>query len=175
MFKFMFPFFQVGYLLSAVRFTPVTGQRKNVLFVFAAAITATAYVLWENKTYIYGSGMVLTVENIPIIALRLVAGLAGSVLIMMLLHRASALVGGGVRGAVAMLGRDSLYVYILQTYFFVLFNRVSWKLPPLYEPMWSAVLIAIGGGCAVAVGCWGIGQALSTSLIVRKLLFGKVR
>jgi fucose 4-O-acetylase-like acetyltransferase len=175
MFKFMFPFFQVGYLLSAVRFTRVAGWRKYVLCGLGTFITAAAYAFWEKETYIYQSGMALAAENIGSILLRFAAGVAGSAVVMMLLHRVCAWLGGSVRDAVAALGRDSIYVYILQTYFFLLFNRVSWRLPALHEPLWAAVLIAIGSGVAVAVGCWAVGRLLSISPIVHEVLFGKLR
>lgn len=175
MLKFMFPFFQVGYLLSAVRFAPITGWKRNGLFVFAAIITSTVFALWEKKTYIYESGMTLTAHNVPTILLRLVAGLAGSVLVMMLLQRMCARLGDRPREVVAAIGSDSIYVYILQTYFFILLSRVSWRLPPLSQPLWSATLIAIGSGCAVAIGCWAIGRVLSINPVARKVLFGKVR
>jgi fucose 4-O-acetylase-like acetyltransferase len=175
MLKFMFPFFQVGYLLSAVRFTPIAGWKRNVLFALVAGITAAAYALWDQETYIYESGMTLTTVNVPVILLRFIGGFAGSTLAMMLLHQVYARLGNRVRDAVAALGRDSIYVYIIQTYFFILLNRESWRLPSLSEPVWSSALIAIGAGCVVAIGCWVVGRAVSMNLVARKLLFGKVR
>jgi fucose 4-O-acetylase-like acetyltransferase len=175
MFKFMFPFFQVGYLISAVRFTSLATGRGIALFLFAAVLTVAVYTLWEKETYIYQSGMVLTLDNLRFILMRLIAGLAGSALIMMILHQAYTRLGTGIRDAVAALGRDSIYVYILQTYFFILFNRVSWRLPPMHEPVWAAMLIAISSGFMVAVGCWIAGRWLSTNSVAHEVLFGKIR
>lgn len=111
LFKSVYPFFQLGILVQGTRWLEVV---DDPWMLGAFGISAVAcYRFWDPDTFIYVSGMDLDRQNLPFVAIRIAAGFfagASFLGISRIVHRRF---GGRM---VQRLGRNSLYVYALQSY-----------------------------------------------------------
>jgi len=173
MFKFMYPFFQVGYVFAARR--PLNWSKASRLCLLggALAVTVLCYLFWNRSSYIYFSGMNLVPENFWNIWIRYLGGFAASIVaiggLQFLYGRASRRIERGIE----VLGRDSIYIYILQGYVYIVVERLAAKwMPPIGEGVLRSCL-GILLGILVAVGCWVVGRILIHNPLMGQILFGK--
>ncbi len=175
LFKYIYPFFQLGYVVAGQAQRRLPPARGGVLFWSAAAIGAICLELSSPVTSVYVSGMRLIGSNVGPILLRWLGGVSGSVSALYILFWIFRAIPAGIRQVLQRLGADSLFVYIMQGYFFI---WVSYWVTRTYYPTfplttgWAAGLIV---GLFVAALCWGAGWLLTRSSILGFLLFGKQR
>jgi fucose 4-O-acetylase-like acetyltransferase len=141
LFKYMFPFFCAGYLLS--KNSDLYSQRTVNAFKLGMGlvIATVCFLLWHQETYIYVSKMELHPDNFSNVILRYFSGFVLSLTFVMLTF---ALFSSKIKHSfVCELGKNSLAIYILQTYVFFVIERTSWSLEvPLFTALILSPLIA---------------------------------
>ena len=173
MFKFMYPYFQVGYTLASAGSNEWKRFQRNALLIFAVVVTALGFYLWTKETYIYNSRMSLTLGNSGNIGLRYTVGFAASILMVFVLHFAYEKSIGIIKRSMEILGRDSIFIYILQSYLFIALSRVVTKIYAPISNVWLGSIIAVLLGLVIAWACWFIGSLLAKNDLVALMLFGK--
>ncbi|TSA31397.1 MAG: hypothetical protein D4R65_11240 [Verrucomicrobiaceae bacterium] len=172
MLKYMLPFFQAGYLFAAI---PVNVSNLNTKAILAAAagVLIICYVLWSKDTYVYVSGNQLTSAGIGHLILRYTAGFAASVTVIITLFYLYLKSSARLRNAIEILGGDSIYIYIIQSYVFGDITRITWNLShPVSNPFLNS-LLAVLCGAALTYVCWLTGKILSATDIGSRIFFGK--
>jgi fucose 4-O-acetylase-like acetyltransferase len=160
MFKFMYPYFQVGYLLASRKPLKWSKSSRLCLSGGALAVAVTCYLFWNRSSYIYFSGMRLVPENFWNIGIRYLGGFSGSILAIEALQFLYGKLSRRIEKGIEVLGRDSIYIYILQGYVYIVVGRLSAKwMPPIGEGVLQA-LLGILLGILVAAGCWLAGFSL---------------
>ncbi len=172
LFKYVYPFFQLGYLLAARAWKP--GPLPNWFLGVASVVTVAAYLKWNTSTYIYNSKMALTAENARNILLRYIAGVAASALMFAIIRGWHERAGAATRSALGALGRGSLYIYILQGYVFIgvtqwVSHRPAFDLGSMRYP--AAIAVA----AVIVAGTWLAGDQLSRSEWLGRIFFGRTR
>jgi fucose 4-O-acetylase-like acetyltransferase len=174
-FKFMYPFFQSGYLIAS-RWPMAMGETKKIAIVMpATVVAAVSYGLWSHSTYIYTTGMLLSNGNWSNVLLRYVGGFSASVVALFLIYRLSKLVTPKVNQLVSNFGRDSIYIYIIQGY---VMRAMIQGLARLHIDCPEALLglgVAAVFGCIVSYICWQIGSILALNRPFAKVFFGRLK
>jgi fucose 4-O-acetylase-like acetyltransferase len=141
LFKYMFPFFCAGYLLS--KNSDLYSQRTVNSFKLGLglAVSTVCFLLWHQETYIYVSKMGLYPGNFSNITLRYFSGFVLSLTFVML---SFTLFSNKIKHSfVCELGKNSLAIYILQTYVFFIIERTNWSLEvPIFIVLLLSPLIA---------------------------------
>jgi fucose 4-O-acetylase-like acetyltransferase len=172
MIKYMYPFFQIGYALAYFGLGGVIRFRKWLVAV-AAVLSVVGYLRWSRETYIYNSGMGLSMVNLPNIGLRCMMGISMSVLAISLFKALYGKLGELQRSWVSSLGADSIFIYMIQVYIFVALSRV---VPKLYAPLtnfWLGTAAALVIGVGITLFCLFVGRMMSRSRILAAVFFGK--
>ncbi len=171
MFKFTYPFFQVGFLVAARRSEAARFMhcRPLVYTTFVAALVC--YFLWNADTFIYSSGMSLGHGNWHHVALRFASGIFGSICVLAISTRVYAFLPQRLKVALQALGRDSIYIYILQTYAFVFVDRLASNTH--FSGSVLSYMMALLIGTWAAGVCWLLGRLMVMNPIVASLLFGR--
>jgi fucose 4-O-acetylase-like acetyltransferase len=167
LFQYTFPFFCIGYLVARNKMClKFTGRKKKIILLSSFIFAIISYVAWNTQTYIYVSRM----SNLYSILLRYFAGVVFCIFTMYLFYKFYHFSHINLRNFLCRIGKGSLYIYILQTYFFIyapkfqhLFNN-SFVLTSIIYPV-LAILLAI---CFTEVG-----NLSKHNTLVAKLLFGR--
>ncbi|MBW8780611.1 MAG: acyltransferase family protein [Verrucomicrobia bacterium] len=175
LFKYMVPYFQAGYLLAALGGFTMKGTRAFGLFAVAGGLTAGCYLLWNDNTYIYTSKMALVRGNYGNIGLRYLSGFAASVLALFIIRYLYLKTPESVNRFVRALGRDSIYIYILQYHLFVVLALLATRYFPPFGGSLSGVAFACLAGLLIASGCWLAGKMLAGNEWLAAVLFGKIK
>jgi fucose 4-O-acetylase-like acetyltransferase len=175
LFKYMVPYFQAGYLLAALGGFTMKRNRAFALFAVASVLTAGCYLLWNDNTYIYASKMALVSGNYGNIGLRYLGGFAASVLALFIIKYLHAKTPDYVNRFIRALGRDSIYIYILQYHLFVVLALLATRYFPPFGGSLSGVLFACLAGLLIASGCWLAGKMLAGNEWLAAVLFGKIK
>jgi fucose 4-O-acetylase-like acetyltransferase len=173
LFKYIYPYFQAGYLVAALGNVSLSRKRSAAVFAVAGALTVVFYLLWNRDTYVYVSQMALVPGNLGNIALRWAAGFSASLVAILTLKYLFPKTPSRLRLIVERLGQDSIYIYILQGYFFTAFSLVV--------SMWSSQIaglslgswVAVPFGLLVASLCWVGGRVAAKSDTIAALFFGR--
>ena len=173
MFKFMYPYFQAGYTLAAAGSIEWKKYQRSALLILSVVGTALGFYLWTKDTYIYNSRMSLTFGNSGNIALRYAVGFAASTLMVFVLHFAYQKSSGIIKRSMEILGRDSIFIYILQSYLFIALSRVVAKIYAPISNIWLGSVMAVLLGLVIAWACWFTGNLLAKNEFMALLLFGK--
>ncbi|GAB3425958.1 acyltransferase family protein [Massilia solisilvae] len=173
LFKYTFPFFVLGHVTALAKLRAPSPARLAALAALTGLASVACFALWNEATYIYVSKMALTVANLPNIALRYVAGVVVSIFALCVFHGAWRLLPAPARHAMAAAGRDTLYIYVVSMYGFILAEQLSkqYLSPPLDAA--AAALVSIASGCIITAVCWLIGRRIAASPAAARLLFGK--
>jgi fucose 4-O-acetylase-like acetyltransferase len=174
-FKFMYPFFQSGYLIAS-RWPIVLSKTRKISIVFpTAVIAAITYGLWSKSTYIYTTGMLLSNGNWANVLLRYVGGFSASLVAIFLIYQLSILVTPRVNKLISNFGRDSIYIYIIQGY---VMRAMIQGLARLHLDCPEALLglgVAAVFGCIISYICWQVGSILALNRSFAKVFFGKLK
>ena len=77
----------MGYLLAGIHFEGIGNWRGIALFLASLLLSALCYTNWVDATYIYNSGMALTLVNIPNVGWRLLGGFSGAFVFLLLMEK----------------------------------------------------------------------------------------
>jgi fucose 4-O-acetylase-like acetyltransferase len=173
--KYMFPFFVGGFFLAEVEWVRVPARRILLVTLTASCVSVICYFFWKEDTYIYVSGMALTRDNVPVILFRYVSSAVTCVAVAGVLWYLEKVTPRQLKAGIESIGRDSIYIYVLQIYAFLALLWVAQRyFAPGVDP-WVNHLVALALGAAVTLACWLAGKALSMSPALAALLFGKPR
>jgi fucose 4-O-acetylase-like acetyltransferase len=170
--KFTYPFFWLGYLMAKDRevFSRLSASRPVLLV--AVVGTVAAYYFWDDATFVYSTRMVFTSGTAGTILFRLAAGVLASAVALWLMHR---LFLRWPSSALVWLGTRSLYVFILQNYFFIAVQKhfgegtVS---PP--NGLLLTGIVALPLAIAVALVCAWAGSFAERIPLVSLFFFGRL-
>ncbi len=168
-FKFMYPFYAMGYLCKKESITP--WRNNKVILGISLLIYAACYLMWKNEFYIYNSGNITSsFDEFLGIVFRLFAGGSGIILFSTLLFKAKKYIPNSYNNKVVKLGRITLGVYIYQTIFFSLVNYIrpnlginNWVYNLFCVPIVATILLI-----AISIAINTIGK----NKFLGKILFG---
>jgi fucose 4-O-acetylase-like acetyltransferase len=176
LFQYTFPFFVGGFYIAKLELYPIQKRSFNLVsLIFLAIGSCVCFIFWGTDTYIYITKMSLSFENLPRIIFRWLSGSIMSAFVMVLLGYLSSVIPKFFKQLLILMGRDSIYIYILQSYVFMILLALSER---YFQPASDVVvrdLMAIALGIFVVYGCWGIGHLLTRNAQTARILFGKVR
>ncbi len=175
MFKYMYPYFQVGFLLASRPSLHWSDGARFCLVGGALSVAVLCYLSWDRNSYIYFSGMHLSQGNFWNICIRYLGGFAGSVFAIEALKFLYGKINRKIENGIETLGRDSIYIYILQGYAYIIVARIFTKWMPQIDEGWFHTLLGIILGILVAVACWLGGKILTYNPLMGQILFGKAR
>lgn len=167
-FKFIFPFFCIGYYFSMKGIQkPLTKNSTVNLLVVVLAVVC--FFLWKTETYLYVSGMKLTKENLIIIPFRYFSGIVfsfGFIYVTFLLYN------WHPSKMISRIGQNSLAIYILQTFFFELYSKIEifhWK---HYQT--TSIILVPFGAIFLCIIFHGLSNLINKQPTLSRLLIGKV-
>ncbi len=173
MFKFMYPYFQLGFLFASRQPQDWSESSRRWVAVGAFGVAGLCFYFWNRDSYIYFSGMKLASANLWNIGLRYLGGCATSIVAIEILRTTYGKLSPTLDRGIEVLGRESIYIYILQGYAYIILGRIFAKwVPPIHAPF-HEILIGISLGIFVACGCWLGGRVISQHPIMGLVLFGK--
>ncbi|MCC5658864.1 acyltransferase family protein [Nostoc sp. XA010] len=169
LFKYTFPFFCIGYLLAQQKehLELEVANKSKLLLTGALFLTISSYLLWNTKTYIYVSGM----TNFWSVTLRYFTGFVASILVMQLVWKFYKFSSKSFRWFICEIGKGSLYIYILQTYFFTFASKFQY---PLHHNFLFLLSIYPMSAFLLSFCLLQIGNFSERNALVSKLLFGRV-
>ncbi len=172
-FKYTYPFFQIGYALARWGIPGFLMKNRPVVLLVALVPAIFCYLSITRATYVYNSGMLLTAENAPNLLLRYSSALSMSLVMLYWLYFLHSLLSEKVKEGFNTFGRDSIYIYIIQNYVFMVVDRIGGRFhfpKPGLEAGW---LIALVAGFMICVACYLAGMILSRNAFVAAVFFGK--
>jgi fucose 4-O-acetylase-like acetyltransferase len=173
LFKYTFPFFQIGYLVAAYGAPHFAIKHQGLATVIAGILSIACFMIWNKNTYIYTSQMALTIDNLSNIAFRFLASLIASVFFILFLMHIYSKIREKIKLVFMAFGRDSIYIYILQVYIFMAIASLAKNfLVPVTNSVFGAA-ISVCIGLAVTYACWLTGKIIARNNLARRLLFGK--
>jgi fucose 4-O-acetylase-like acetyltransferase len=176
LFQYTFPFFVGGFYLATLKSRVLQTISLNPLtFQLLGIASGLCFILWGKNTYVYVTEMSLSPENLPHVILRWLSGGIVSAFVMLILFHLNAIIPKIFKRPLTLFGRDSMYIYILQSYVFLALLALSERYLHQISGGWRRDLIAIILGVVVVGGCWYLGQLISKDKITARLLFGKAR
>lgn len=174
LFKFTYPFFQIGFALAKWGIPGFFTRKPLAAFVAALVPAVICYTWFHTDTYVYNSGMALTPENASNLLVRFGGALAGSLVMVYALQFLHArLPAGKVKGMFDAFGRDSIYIYIIQNYIFMVMDRICERIHVPKPDMFTGWLIALAMGLLLCAGCYLGGRILARNAFLAAIFFGK--
>jgi fucose 4-O-acetylase-like acetyltransferase len=118
MFRYTFPFFCAGYSLAKWKSDILPLKASPFwLLLGGLAVSLVSYAIWTKESYVYVTAMELTGVNLFQVPFRYVSGAAVSAAFLVL----TSLIYKKYKSKILTeLGRASMSIYILQTFFFVI-------------------------------------------------------
>ncbi len=176
LFQYTFPFFIAGFYLATLKRQVWQTLSLNPLtFKLLGMANILCFIVWNKNIYVYVTKMSLSPENLSNVILRWLLGSVVSAFVLLILFHLYAVVPRFFKRILTLFGRDSMYIYILQSYVFLALLAVSDR----YFKLTSSVLLrdftAIVLGVVIVGCCWYLGHLLSKDQIMARLLFGKAR
>jgi fucose 4-O-acetylase-like acetyltransferase len=166
MFRYTFPFFCMGYSLAKWRndILPLHISPYWILPCLAAFLVA--YAMWTKESYVYVTGMELTGGNLFNVLFRYVSGAAVSAAFLVLTSLIYQYFNSKTLGA---LGRASMSIYILQTFFFIIANRFA----PIYNnPVLLSLTVAPVLSFLIGIFLYYLALGIRRFSLPKKLLLG---
>lgn len=173
LFKYTYPYFLLGYYISFFNVkNTLISIKKFILPIFAIA-TIFLFILWQEKTYVYVTGMAITQENIQNIILRYVSGFFASGFFLCIFYRIHENLNVTIKNTVISFGKDSLYIYIISQYLFIFVTKISLHYFERAGSHLQAAAISLSVGIFITLVCWIGGNIIAKNRIAARLLFGK--
>ncbi|HET7819535.1 MAG TPA: acyltransferase family protein [Bacteroidia bacterium] len=123
LYKFTFFYFLLGYVVakySIHNYFQNSIKRNNILLVLSLLLTAFFFFIWNKNMYVYVSGMEIFSINILTVLLRFLIGIVCSLAFLLLFRK---IYQWRPTPAIIELGRNSIYIYILQDIAVSFFKR----------------------------------------------------
>jgi fucose 4-O-acetylase-like acetyltransferase len=136
--KFMYPYFVLGFYSN--KYKKYLQNRNYLMGILAFILLGVTLFFWEDKYYIYTTGMSFYDNNLPdklfIVAYRYLAGLAGIGLVFFLVSLLpDKFFGDYFSRKLSLIGANSFGTYIITSYLFAnLIRRISF--PELFVSNW---------------------------------------
>ncbi|MDD5200809.1 MAG: acyltransferase family protein [Terrimicrobiaceae bacterium] len=167
MFKYTLPFFLIGYVVAGWKPSyAAIATPRNVLLLCLASIGC--YFIWSSYTYIYTSGMHLSLHNLKTSSFRYAANITVSLFVLLACYRVFLHWKSRILEA---FGRKSLDIYILSTF---LIAACSSFRNPLADSAWFLYVLAPICALAICLLCMFIGGTIERNRVFGILLFGRV-
>lgn len=173
--KYTFPYFLIGYYAGGCQFDSLIPLYLRIITLISGICACICFYFWDKDTYIYVSGMTLSYLNIYNIGLRYVAGIVVSIFAICILFYFHRIIHNRFRELIVAAGQGSIYIYILQSYMYMVIFRISKKFFIISPDVWLNSLISVSIGCIVALLSWHLGNCLVRNKTIAALLFGKKR
>ena len=165
--KYLFPFFAIGYLLS--KQIKIITKLSVPLIILVTTVSISCYLLWSKNTYIYISGMDLTINNLSQIGLRYLSGFSISVFFIWLCWKMYALKPVQI---LSTFGRYSLQLYILQVFLIEILSRQLNTQFFENHQFWVSCFLAPIMAFLLAAILTYITKLISLNIFFKSLLFG---
>lgn len=174
MYKFMYPFFLLGYFFHKYHWNNKLAEiyNKKWFRISLPVFYIFLFLFYRRDSFIYTSGYTILNKDTPLLQLgidiyRLFIGLTGSILVLMILFQMEKYITGRVRNALMYIGKNTLGIYIISS---LLFSYVLPKvtcnftgLNYLYTIIETCLVIAI---CLICI------KLINVSRLLNRLLFG---
>jgi fucose 4-O-acetylase-like acetyltransferase len=168
--KFMLPFFWAGYLAAKHPELWQKISRRKIILGLAGLGSVAAFFYWSNLTYIYVSKMPFSQALAGEFLFRFAAGFLSSTVVLWIFWQ---LFQWSATPSLIAFGQRSLYLYILQSYFFSAYIMV------IHRPLGGSVAWSLGLAPVLAlglmVGLTWISRWVEKYPLVILLFFGKSR
>ena len=175
LFKYTFPFFVSGFYCATFDFSRIEFTNLKRLTVILALGSCLCFIFWEKNTYVYITKMTISMDNLWNIFYRWIAGIVVSTFIVLLLLRCSSSIPDKIKKMLIDAGRESIYIYILQNFGFLLISRSN---IPVFQPNSNIILgdfISIVIGLLITYICLWIARLISNYKYVAMIFFGKIK
>lgn len=155
LYGFIFFYFCVGYFVvqceNGLKNTVMLLQKPGHRLVLFVSLIAwmVLYVFYEKEHYIYISFLSVSGGNwqqLVIDIYRWIIGLCGSITVLMILYKYIEVLPDLVLKILAFMGRNSLYIYILQGFFTMMLQAILTEETYKYHWLWNflqTILIVI--------------------------------
>lgn len=179
LFQYTFPFFIAGFYLANFDFSCKLIKLNHLrLITFGLAImTLVCFTYWEKDTYIYVSKMFITFSNLNNIIFRWFSGCIVSALFVIIVwSNYSRMIPCHIKELLIRSGRNSIYIYILQTYLFEIISHLLDRLPQqviLHQHPLVDALLSIIAGIIITYICLHAGEIIAKYKYFDRFLFGK--
>jgi len=173
LFKYTFPFFVIGFYATRIDFHTYTNKKINILTIIFLLASIICILLWQDNTYIYVTKMTLSYDNIFNIIFRWIAGIVISIFIVLLLFRIKHIFPEKLNNVLILAGKNSIYIYIIQTYAFLIIDKLSQKLLHPINNVIIGDLLSIIIGIVITYFCLFAGMIMSKNKYCDKYLFGR--
>ncbi len=173
MFKYLFPFFIAGFYFAKFDFRPTPSIKLKFLTFILGLGSFACFVMWDKNTFIYTTKMSLSSDNLPNVLLRWLCGVIVSVFVVLIIYYFNSAIPKRLKKVLIIAGRDSIYIYILQTYTFIIVSRITAR---FFFPISNIILgdlLAIIIGFLITCSCLIIRKVLSRNRHINRILFGK--
>ena len=159
MFRYTFPFFCMGYALAKWRNDVLPLQVAPWWLLPGIAASLACYAVWTRESYVYITGMELAGRNLIEVPFRYVSGAVVSAAFLVL----TSMIYRFFRSkTLTALGRASMSIYILQSFFFVVVSgfapvskhHVLWSLTA--APVLAILIVLFLRYFGMAVGRFSI-------------------
>lgn len=162
-FKFALPFYILGYSINLCEFNKM---RFKLYHVAAFAIIFIVLIsLWEEKTFVYLSGMSINYNNLVNILLRLATGIVGSLLLFALIDFLNI-----KSSLITKIGSQTMVIYIIQTIIFGVISNFGSHLPVIN--VWLKFLGLPISVVVIIIISFLINKIITRNKILSKLLLG---
>lgn len=172
--KYMFPFFVFGFIVASIEISKfITPVRLRIATALSGIGTLVCYFFWGKNTYVYLTGMTMSQSNLSNIALRYIAGFIVSIFFSCLFFYIYEIINKKDSKPVTTIGKDSIYIYIIQGYVFMIILRLAKHYFTPISNLFLGIITAISIGVLITYVCWFTGSIISRNKIVAMVLFGK--
>lgn len=173
LFKYTYPFFLIGYYIAGgTLVSSLISARKSILPI-SGIISVALFYMWAEPSYVYVTGMALSWENLPNIALRYTAGVITSAFALCIIYITYQIINEKLKSLIISFGKDSLYIYIISQYAFIFVTKISARFFERADNHLEAAMVALSIGILITWACWTAGNLIVKNHFAAKLLFGK--
>jgi fucose 4-O-acetylase-like acetyltransferase len=166
MFRYIFPFFCAGYSLAKWKNDLLPLEVPAYWILAGIAVSLISYAMWTKDSYVYVTGMELTGVNLFNVPFRYVSGAAVSAAFLVL---TSLMYKYFTPKILTALGRASMSIYILQTFFFIIASRFA----PIYDnPVLLSLTVAPALAFLIGISFDYLALGIRRFSLPRKLLLG---
>jgi len=167
MFRYTFPFFCVGYTLAKGRSDMLPLKASPFWLLPGLAVSLMSYAIWTKESYVYVTAMELTGVNLFEVPFRYVSGAAVSAAFLVLTSLIYKKYSSTILTA---LGRASMSIYILQTFFFVIASGFA---PVSENRVLFSLTVAPVLAVLIALFLYALTLGIRRLSLARKLLLGE--
>jgi len=175
LFKYTYPFFQIGYALARWGIPGIFLTKRPAVFVAALIPAVISYLPIHRATYVYNSGMLVSGRNAPNLLLRYSGALSMSLVAVYALYLLHGRLSGKTKAVFDAFGRDSIYIYIIQNYVYMVVDRLGGRIHLPKPDLATGWIISLVAGLLICTACYLAGSVLARNKFIAITFFGKSR